>query len=461
MNDADYIDIWLERYGGWSLIILFSAIPVFALMLSGGFWTNTGSWYGIASSLGKMAGLVGFVLYAINMVLSIRRHWLERFFNGLNRVYIAHHLTGGIALILLAIHPVLLAVRYIEPSAMSTLRLAALALLPRAITLNENFQVVQQQVAINFGFIAFTGMVVLLILTFFIKLPYRVWLFTHKFLGPAFFFAALHVLFISSDVDRMPLLKLYMLFWAVVGLGAFTYRTLFGSIFVRRYPFQVTKVALLPKGVVSIDLKAVEDRMPFQAGQFVFVRFLWQKHHGILPEVHPFSIASSPSEGVVRVVVKALGDHTKSLLTLPVGTVAEVEGAFGKFNYQRFANADQIWVAGGIGITPFLSMAATLDKTSPPISLFYSVVSKDELIGDKVFAGINPAKVDSFKYIPFITDETKKFIDANFLEEKSGNLKGKEIFLCGPPPMMKALRKQLRAKGVKSINIHSEEFTMS
>lgn len=461
MNDADYIDIWLERYGVWTLIAIFSAVPLVALAFSDGFWTNTGSWYGIATGIGKIAGLVGFVLYAINMVLSIRRRWLERFFNGLNRVYIAHHLTGGIALILLALHPVFLAVRYIELNSMPSIKLAALALLPQAVTLNENFRIVQQQVAINFGFIAILGMVVLLVLTFFVKLPYRVWLFTHKFLGPAFFFATLHVLFISSDVSRGPFLKFYMFFWAVVGLGAFAYRTLFGSIFVRRYPFQVSKVEKLPKGVISIDLKAVEDRMPFKPGQFVFVRFLWQKHKGILPEVHPFSIASNPSEGVIRLIVKSLGDHTKSMLELPVGTVAEVEGAFGKFNYQRFANAEQIWVAGGIGITPFLSMASTLDNNSPSVTLFYSVVAKDELIGDKVFDAINPAKTKNFKYIPFVTDEMKSFITADYLIEKSGDLKGKEIFLCGPPPMMKSLRKQLKAKGVKSINIHSEEFTMS
>lgn len=459
MNDADYIDIWLERFGGWTLITIFCAIPVLYMLFIPEFWGV--GWYGIASGIGKITGVVGFILYAINMLLSVRRRWLERFFNGLNRVYIAHHLTGGIALILLAFHPVFLAVRYIELSSLATLKLAAQSLLPRAITFDENFRIVQQQVAVNNGFIAFTGMVTLLILTFFIKLPYRVWLFTHKFLGPAFFFASMHVLFISSDVSRSPFLKIYMIIWAIIGLGAFTYRTLFGNIFVRRYPFQVSKVEKLPKGVMSIELKAVEDRMPFKAGQFVFVRFLWQKHKGILPEVHPFSIASNPSDGVLRLVVKSLGDHTKSMLELPIGTIAEVEGAFGKFNYQRFANAEQIWVAGGIGVTPFLSMASTLDKNSPAITLFYSVVAKDELIGDKVFASINPAKTDTFKYVPFVTDETKKFIDAEFLEKNSGNLKGKEIFLCGPPSMMKSLRKQLKAKGVKSINIHSEEFTMS
>lgn len=460
MNDADYADIWLERYGGWSLIILFCAIPIVPLLFSTTFWGG-GGWYGIVSGAGKLAGIAGFILYAINMLLSVRRRWLERFFNGLNRVYIAHHLTGGIALILLSFHPLFLAVRYIELGALSTLKDAAHALLPRAVNLNENFRVVQQQVAVDNGFIAFTGMVVLLILTFFIKLPYRIWLFTHKFLGLAFFFGTLHVLFISSDVSRSTFLKSYMLVWTVIGLGAFIYRSIFGAIFVRRYPVQVSRVQKLPKDVISIDLKPIEDDIPFKPGQFVFVRFNWQKHRGILPEFHPFSIASRPGEGVVRVVAKALGDHTKAMLNIPQGAVAEIEGAFGKFDYQRFANSPQIWVAGGIGITPFLSMAGTLDAKSPQVTLFYSVVGRDEIIGHDIFSSVAPKTSPNFKYQPFVTSETKKFIDAKYLAETCGGLDGKEIFLCGPPPMMKALKKQLRQQGVKASRIHSEEFAMS
>ncbi len=132
MNDADYFDIWLERFGGWTLITLFCAIPVIFMLFIPDFWGV--GWYGTASCIGKIAGVIGFILYAINMLLSVRRRWLERFFNGLNRVYIAHHLTGGIALILLAFHPVFLAVRYIELSSLATIKMAAEALLFKSST---------------------------------------------------------------------------------------------------------------------------------------------------------------------------------------------------------------------------------------------------------------------------------------------------------------------------------------
>ncbi len=423
------------------------------------FWEN--GWYGIASGAAKIGGTVGFVLYAINLLLSVRRRWLERFFSGLNRVYIAHHLTGGIALILLTLHPLFLSIRYIELHSLITLQDAARALLPRAINFGSDFHVVQQQVAVDNGFIGFTGMVTLLVITFFINLPYRVWLFTHKFLGPAFFFAALHVIFISSDVSRNPFLKVYLTLWAIIGLAAFSYRTLFGSIFVRRYPMQVIKIEMLTPDVIALDMQAIEDKMPFNAGQFVFVRFNWQKKRGILPEFHPFSIASCPEEGVFRLISKAVGDHTKAMLNIQKGCVAEVEGAFGRFMYHRFNTNDQVWIAGGIGITPFIGMAKSLKPDSPKVHLFYSVINKNELVGSDTFASLVPKLSNKFTYTPFVTSETKKFITADYLAEAVGDLTNKEFFICGPPPMMKSLKQQLRAKGVKRINIHSEEFSMS
>ena len=52
--------------------------------------------------------------------------------------------------------------------------------------------------------------------------------------------------------------------------------------------------------------------------------------------------------------MKALGDYTQSLKNLKPGTIAEIEGAFGKFSYTHYGDSPQIWIAGGIGVTPFL-----------------------------------------------------------------------------------------------------------
>ena len=93
--------------------------------------------------------------------------------------------------------------------------------------------------------------------------------------------------------------------------------------------------------------------MAFLPGQFVFVDF---HQDGISAETHPFSIASTPGQTTLEVVVRSLGDYTSRLMGLKPGAMARVEGPFGRFTYHRHRNRDQIWIAGGIGITPFMSM---------------------------------------------------------------------------------------------------------
>ncbi|NBU33357.1 ferric reductase [bacterium] len=451
---------WIESYGGWMLIGLFCTIPVIRWVMLQDvsyLFANPNSFF---SSFGKLTGLVGLVLYAINLLLAARTRWMENLFNGLNKVYIAHHLTGGIALILLVFHPLFLAVKFIDYKILSSFKDAATFLLPRAFTSDTVFYQLQQSLAINAGIVAFIGMVVLLVLTFFVKLPYRIWLATHKFLGVAFMFAGLHVVLISSDTSRDNFLKFYMLAWVIIGLSAFVYRTLMSNVFVRRYTYKVIAVTHQNGNVVGVTMEPLEKKMTYKAGQFVFIRFLWSEQEGIIREAHPFSIASSPGEANVRLYIKSLGDYTTSLKNLKVGTLAEIEGAYGKFTFTRFGIAPQVWIAGGIGITPFLSMARSYMPDSPQVDLVYSVVNRTELLDQKAVAEFLPSTYKSFRYFSYIAKEQDGFLTAQKVSDMCGGLNGKEIFICGPPLMMSSLRSQLRQLGVPNRRIHSEEFSM-
>lgn len=460
MNENDY-KLWFERYGGWMLIGFFCLVPLvrwFQLHPFSEAFSSATTTFGM---LGKVGGLVGLVLYAINLLLAARTRWMENLFGGLNRVYIAHHITGGIALILLAFHPFFLALKYLDFKALESVKDTATFLLPRGIDTSAMFYEAQQAFAVNAGIVAFQGMVVLLVLTFFVKLPYRIWLATHKFLGVAFMFAGLHVILISSDTSKDFFIKYYMLLWILVGLAAFVYRTLMSNVFVRRYPYKVTGVTHEEGNVVGISLEPMDKAISYKPGQFVFMRFLWSGKEGIIREAHPFSIASSPNEDKLRLYIKSLGDYTRSLKNLKVGTVAELEGAFGKFTFTRFGDAPQIWIAGGIGVTPFLSMARSYSNESPAVDLVYSVVNRTELLDQHAVADFLPQHYSTFRYMPYVASEQSGFLTAAKIKEMCGGLDGKEIFICGPPPMMKALRAQLRELGVPNRKIHSEEFAMT
>ena len=452
--------LFMERYGGWLFIAGFSLFPVVMWFATEDLSYAFSDAYSIFSSLGKVLALVGYVLFAINMLLAVRRQWLEHFFEGLNRVYIAHHITGGISLAFLLFHPFFLALRYVDTKLIETFGEAAKFLLPQAMNANGSFYEFQQAASINAGIIAFWGMVVLLILTFFIKLPYRIWLMTHRFLGVAFLFSLFHIITVDSYSNENMLMKVYLVGWGIVGIVAFVYRTLLGNILVKRSVYKVVRV-MVEGPMTMIEIMPVKRPITFKAGQFVFIRFYFAESVGISTEAHPFSIASGPQENGMRLYVKALGDYTRQIAQLPSGTVAEVEGAFGRFVPAHYGNNDQVWVGGGIGVTPFLSMARSIYSYPQKIYLVYSVSTRSEMVEESVLREYLPERFPNFVFIPYVTDEQDgAFLTADFIEKQVGGLMDKEIFICGPPVMMKSLRRQMRAKGIKNSTIHSEEFTM-
>lgn len=458
------ISFRIEHLLGWGLTTGFCLVPVVLWLQIHPLSTIEG-FPAVMLALGRLTGLVGMVMYALNLIYATRLRFLETFFGGLNRVYIAHHVLGGLALIMLSFHPLLLALRYVTTS----LQQAALLLLPNGLLpLSALFDrnaalhgIVLEQWAIFFGFIAFWGMVGLLLVTFFIKIPYRIWLMTHKFLGLAFFLGGLHVLFINSDTTASGALRYYILGFTVLGLAAYVYRTLLAKIFIRRYEYQIQQVVVDGGNVTQLLMKPLRQRMSYKPGQFVFIRVLKSGHQGISPEWHPFSISSGPKDDMLRVSVKGLGDYTNKLSAVQQGAIAEIEGAYGRFTYTNINNRNQIWVAGGIGVTPFISMAKDLPDTDYKIDLYYSVKTASEIIDWQTLYDVAVIKNGTFRVIPYIGDQQKGYLDADYIEQMSGGLKDKDIFICGPPPMMKSLRQQLRAKAVPGTSIHSEEFAMS
>lgn len=437
-----------SKLGPWVLLVL-ALLPFTGwlrfMLISG---QTDGSLFFFFSALAKLCSLTGVSLFAFSFVLSTRWRFLEDWFGGLNRVYIWHHIIGGLSLILILFHPLFLALRL----AITSWSQAAYFLIPHFRGNLRGFQW-----GVSYGILALSLMIALLFVTFFVKLPYRIWLWTHKFMGLAYVIAVAHIVVVPSVYEKDPLTHVYLLSVLGLGLVAFTYYTLAGRILIRRYRYKVDEVATPADKVVQVHLAPMSRAMSFTAGQFAFIRF---HQNGIATEWHPFSISSPPgADGDFRLTVKALGDFTTQLQSIKNGATAEVEGAFGKFSYTNYGNPKQIWVAGGIGVTPFLSMARSLPDTPHHIDFFYCVTDPSELIDmEEVKKAVDTDK-HQFAATAHVAKE-KGNITAEIIAKQCGGLDGKDIFLCGPPPMMKALRAQFKAAGVTDERIHSEEFAM-
>jgi predicted ferric reductase len=157
------------------------------------------------TSIGQISGLVGTVLFSFSMIIAARFKFIEKFFISPAKIYPTHCFISGLSLIMLLIHPLVLAIKYIPLST----NLAAKFLLP---DFNDW--------AKTYGVIALVLMIILIYLTYFRKPRHNVWKISHRFLGLAIFLAGLHVYLIPSDVSRSTSLRVYMLGVIILGLAS-------------------------------------------------------------------------------------------------------------------------------------------------------------------------------------------------------------------------------------------------
>jgi predicted ferric reductase len=429
----------LKLNKGWIIVFLLLTIPILLWIITPKIDFPFSSLQNSLASLGEIFGLLGIVMFSINFILATRLHFIEKLFNGLNNVYKKHAFLGQLAFILLLFHPLLLLTRYASnfKEAFSFLFLSDLW-------------------ARNFGIFALWMMIFLIILTLYLKPKYNIWKITHKFFGLALFFGALHVYLIPSYIMNNPILKIYVLGFAILGLVAFFYKTVFGNYLIKKYSYVVESIKRLNENIIEISLKPKDEHIQYNPGQFIFISF---KQKNLSHESHPFSISSSPGEELLKVTIKSLGDFTEELITkLCAGTLVELERPYGTFSYFDCKNKNQIWIAGGIGVTPFISFAKNLKNLRDySIKLFYSVNNKNEAVYLDLLKSIENEPNNNFSVIPFYSDE-QGYIDADYVASNINDININEIFICAPPKMIEKLRSDFIKNGINEDTIHSEEF---
>jgi predicted ferric reductase len=243
-----------------------------------------------------------------------------------------------------------------------------------------------------------------------------------------------------------------MILMVSTGITFFVYRSILSRFLVKKTKYIVDNISYLNNKTVEIAMLPLLEGICFRPGQFIFISF-YDKDIGL--ESHPFSISSSCEDNKLRLTIKSLGDFTAKLKSLEIGTVAEVEGPFGRF-YESNSNKDQVWIAGGVGITPFLSMAKSINGSSEKIDLLYVSKNPSESVCLDNLCEISQEK-ENFKVLPYYT-EMQGRLNAETIERLTGDLKDKIIYLCGPSLMMKSLKYQFAKLNVPKENIRLEEF---
>jgi predicted ferric reductase len=384
---------------------------------------------------GEIIGSINIVLMATALFLSTRPKWAEKYFGGLDKMYITHRQVATTAFLLIFVHVLTVPIS-----------LTGWAL--------GNYLAV----------IAFTGIVVIVLnslaprIAFLNKLTggtYEGWKKLKKYIGIFFILGFIHSLTIGKPLHAFIAINWVQIFF-IIGTVSYLYTEIFGRFFKKYVPYAVEAVKHPNQSTTEVTLRAKTDSIPtHRAGQFLFVRFTSNK---TLNESHPFTISSAPHEDVLRVTVKASGDFTHALFNnLRAGMDAVVEGAYGLFDYKT-GGQKQIWIAGGIGLTPFLSFIRDLNGSlQQDIDFYYTVRHAEEaLFLDEIetAAKRNPRLK---AHVRFSSRDGSLNVD-DIIKNAGGSIQAHHIYMCGPLPMVQAFEKKFLELDVPAENIHYEEF---
>ncbi len=388
----------------------------------------------------KTAAFAGMAMFAWSLILSGRYKILDSWFHGLDKVYIAHKFFGTACMALLLMHPLGNTITYLYTK-------GAGDLLHHYIGFTG--------IATMLGRISLYGLILLVLWSIFIKVKHETFIAVHRWLGVLFIIGAVHAFMSGPDsvLASNPFMWWYMFILSLLATLTFVHFSLLGDFLHPFYKYKVSSVKLLPGDVTDIELEPVYRIANFKPGQFFYISF-----DAIDKDVyHPFSIASSKDSSKLRFLVKELGDHTAAMRNLKPGVNARVKGPYGGFTFNDKKHPKQLWIAGGIGVTPFLSKAHSLrfSKLTPEVTMFHCARTKKEVI-DKEELDIIQKGHRAFDYKYLCQDEFG-IIGLKDIQDQLGSLKDYAIYLCGPPPMMRAYEAQAEELGLEN-QLYFEDF---
>ena len=395
----------------------------------------------IGRFLGELCGAEAVLLFSGSLVLATLLAPIERAFGGLDRVALWHRRAAVAGVVLLIGHVTLVSSapdRYAtsvghalgDVALAGLLVLAAWALAPRLRPARWPGPI--QRMA---------------------RASYERWLTAHRLTGLFVIVAVVHGAMVDPVLHDSAFLLVLFLIVGAVGTSAYLYRELLARYVIPIYDYTVADVRRANETTLEVTLTPVHEQLTFAPGQFVFLTLGgpggWQRH--------PFSVSSAPSDPHLELTIKAAGDYTRDLYDrLRPGIPAKLAGPFGGFDYRQGGH-DQIWIAGGIGVTPFLSWIRSIDGPfDRQVEFFYSVAHAEDAVDIDELRDV--AKRHPSLRVHLVCAVADGKLTPQAVMNDVSRLDSRWVYMCGPPEMMHTFAAGFRRLGVPADRIRWEQF---
>ncbi len=429
---------------------------IVSLVLLGGLWlagdpapTAPVTLLTVRSWLVSGTGVLAIGAMSFAMILAMRPVLIESYLGGLDKSYRLHRWFGiSAAAFGVAHYLAVQAPKWLPSNAPRGPRQARVM---ETVPLFRFFQE-QRGFAESIATLALVALLLLVALALIKRFPYRLFARSHRLLALVFAVLVVHgVILMPFDYWRSPIgpvLLLLMLGGVAASIGSLTRRV----GFTHRAAASIASFTRHEENrVLQVELLLSNAWAGHEAGQFAFVTF--DAHEG----AHPFTIASDwRGDGYMQLLIKELGDYTRALPTLlTVGSAVTVEGPYGRFNF-RGAPRRQIWVGGGIGVTPFIARLHELARMpdGKSVDLFYSTREPDAAFVQQLQHDADAAHVP----LHVMVEATDGFLTVAHIRESVPDSASADVWFCGPSTFGHILEADFRAGGLARTDFHQELF---
>jgi ferredoxin-NADP reductase len=218
-------------------------------------------------------------------------------------------------------------------------------------------------------------------------------------------------------------------------------------------------------GTLLVDFE-LKNRISFQAGQYFFITLIDPPYTDAKGSVRHFTIVNSPNQPEIITMATRISETAfkKSLKELPIGTEVEIGEIKGNFVLPEDSKKPFVFIAGGIGITPFISMLRYIneEKLNYKITLLYSNRNQESTAFFDELKDL-AKKNKKLKVIFTMTDDPvwtgeKRRIDQDLIKNQVANYQSSVYLIAGPPAMVEATKQQLSTIGITDNNVMIENF---
>ena len=412
--------------------------------------------WALRKSLLYYSGIIAIGMMSVGMILAMRLTFVESLLGGLDKHYRLHKWLGISAVIAAVVHWLvklepkwLVKHGFVAPETFKT-PAGTLGFFDHA----DPFSPIRG-FAKDLGEWTIYALIVLAIIAIWRRMPYRYFFKTHRLMAIIYLLLAFHSIVLFSKLGwNSPIGWLMGALMAAGIVGATV--SLFGRTGHRQQHEGVLKriVRHDQDNMIETHLQ-VDDSWPgHHAGQFAFLTF--DSKEG----AHPFSISSAwqPQTRDISFHIKRLGDFTQTLPEhLSVGQHVRIEGPYGRFEFEP-QDAPQIWIAGGVGLTPFLARLQVLAKqpASNPIHFYLCVRQADTEVVQTITDLCARTGVD----LTTIVSGTDKPLTGEQIRRENPDWQQAHVWFCGPAGLGQSVREDLVSHGLAANHFHQELFEM-